>query len=130
VSTPAQLRIAARIHYALKGLLGEGIDIAAMLDDPAEAREVLFVCRASGNATLVALADLFFAESEVARPANRTSLPKPKPKHEPVKTQAAPQDAAWSRNTSGFGPPTPGAPSTKSGPRMGWLRHLSLRFMR
>jgi len=119
VSTPAQLRIAARIHYALKGLLGEGIDVAAMLNDPAEAREVLYVCQASGNAELVTLANQFFVASEVARLADSQSLSKP-----------APQDAAWSRDTSGFGFSEPGDLTTLPNPRTGWIKSLAQRLSR
>ena len=99
MSTPAQLRIAARIHFILKHDLGEGINVAAMLSDPREAREVLFVCQASGNTELVTLARQFVTVSKLA------------------KSQAAvdgPQDAVWARNTTGFGVSTQAAelPST------------------
>lgn len=89
MSTPAQLRIAARIHFVLKHDLGEGIDVAAMLNDPQEAREVLFVCQASGNAELVALGRQFVNAGKLAGPVGgkADSL----------------QDAAWARNSSGFG---------------------------
>ena len=119
MSTPAQLRIAARIHYALKGLLGEGIDVSAMLNDPSEAREVLFVCQASGNAELVTLANQFFVASEVARLANAASLSKP-----------APQDTAWSRDTSGFGISEPGDLPTLPNPRTGWIKNFAQRLVR
>lgn len=87
MSTPAQLRIAARIHFILKHDLGEGIDVAAMLSDPREEREVLFVCQASGNAELVSLARQYVTAGKLARPTR----------------EDAPQDASWARNTSGFG---------------------------
>lgn len=125
MSTPAQLRIAARIHYALKDLLGEGIDVSAMLTNPAEAREVLFVCQASGLPELVALANQFFIASEVARLASHESLS--------GQDTTPPQDAAWSRDTSGFGLSQPGdlpaAPRTAA-PRAGWLRSLAQRVTR
>jgi hypothetical protein len=89
VSTPVQLRIAARIHFILKRDLGEGINVAAMLSDANEAREVLFVCQASGNPELVSLARQFVNAGKLARP-------------EQAKADA-PQDAAWSRTSSGFG---------------------------
>jgi len=89
VSTPVQLRIAARIHFILKHDLGEGINVAAMLSDPREAREVLFVCQASGNSELVSLARQFVTAGKLAKPEQAKS--------------DAPQDAAWARNTSGFG---------------------------
>ena len=119
MSTPAQLRIAARIHYALKGLLGEGIDVSAMLNDPSEAREVLYVCQASGNAELITLANQFFVASEVARLADTTTLSMP-----------APQDAAWSRDTSGFGLSQPADLPTLPNARTGWIKSLALRLAR
>ncbi|HEX3138412.1 MAG TPA: hypothetical protein VHQ87_00065 [Rhizobacter sp.] len=89
MSTPVQLRIATRIHFILKRDLGEGINVAAMLSDANEAREVLFVCQASGNAELVSLARQFVNAGKLAKP--------------PQAKREAPQDAAWARNTSGFG---------------------------
>lgn len=89
MSTPVQLRIAARIHFILKHDLGEGINVAAMLSDAREAREVLFVCQASGNPELVSLARQFVNAGKLGKPAQATG--------------EAPQDAAWARNTSGFG---------------------------
>lgn len=86
MSTQAQLRIATRIHYALKHHLGEGIDVAAMLGSPAEAREVLFVCQASGDRELMALAHQFVVAGQLA-----------------ALGRAAPQEAAWDSHTSGFG---------------------------
>ena len=125
MSTPAQLRIAARIHYALKNILGEGIDVAAMLNDPTEAREVLFVCQASGNAALQTLANLFTAESEAARLAHAASQARAK-----TRAQAARRDALWSRFAAlptGLSPtPRPTQPTQ----RTPWLKALSLRFMR
>jgi hypothetical protein len=96
VSTPAQLRIAARIHYSLKHLLGEGIDVAAMLSQREEAQEVLWVCQASGHAELESLAQEYIAATQAAL------LDKP-PALAP-ELSLGPQDAAWARNTSGFGP--------------------------
>ena len=128
MSSPAQLRIAARIHYALKGMLGEGIDVAAMLNDPSEAREILYVCQASGNAELVALANQFFVASEVARLADASSLSKPKAK--PAKAHAAPQDAAWGQDTSGFGISEPGDLPTQPNPRTRWLKNFAQRLTR
>ncbi len=99
VSNPVQLRIATRIHFLLKRDLGEGIDVAAMLCDPDEAREVLFVCQASGNPELMSLARQFVQAGKLAAP-------------EVAAKADAPQDAAWARHTSGFGlPQLPAAPS-------------------
>jgi hypothetical protein len=101
VSNPVQLRIASRIHFILKRDLGEGINVSAMLEDATEAREVLFVCQASGNPELVSLARQFVQAGKLAAPE--------------VATKAdAPQDAAWSRHSSGFGMPTSPVPLERS----------------
>src|SRR5688572_31126138 len=100
VSTPVQLRIAARIHFILKHDLGEGINVTAMLSDPDEAREVLFVCQASGNRELVSLARQFVHAGKLAAP-------------EVAVKGDAPQDAAWARLTSGFGMPQQPVPQAE-----------------
>ncbi|HET7792745.1 MAG TPA: hypothetical protein VFL64_05105 [Rhizobacter sp.] len=121
MSTPVQLRIATRIHFILKRDLGEGINVAAMLSDANEAREVLFVCQASGNAELVSLARQFINAGKLAKPASTKS--------------EAPQDAAWARNTSGFGVtsqnselPVPEESSWRSATQ--WLRRGASRIAR
>ncbi|MGY4830909.1 hypothetical protein ACVNIS_20220 [Sphaerotilaceae bacterium SBD11-9] len=120
MSTPVQLRIATRIHFILKRDLGEGINVAAMLSDANEAREVLFVCQASGNAELVSLARQFINAGKLAKPACAKS--------------EAPQDAAWARNTSGFGVtqnaelPVPEESSWRSATQ--WLRRSANRMAR
>ena len=110
MSNQVQLRIAARIHFILKRDLGEGINVTAMLSDPDEAREVLFVCQASGNRELVSLARQFVHAGKLAAP-------------EVAVKADAPQDAAWSRHSSGFGmsqPPVPEESSWRSATQ--WLR--------
>lgn len=92
-----RLRIATKIHFAVRRYLGEGLDVGAMLKDAAYATEVLHVCRGSRDPELCALADQFAAapRTESARTAPRqaaTSQERP-----------APQDAVWAQNTSGFG---------------------------
>jgi hypothetical protein len=120
VSTPVQLRIATRIHFILKRDLGEGINVAAMLSDASEAREVLFVCQASGNPELVSLARQYVNAGKLAKPAQAKG--------------DAPQDAAWSRNTSGFGVtqaaelPAPEESSWRSATQ--WLRRSASRVAR
>ncbi|MBL0728307.1 hypothetical protein [Piscinibacter sp. HJYY11] len=96
MSNQVQLRIAARIHFILKRDLGEGINVPAMLSDAGEAREVLFVCQASGNRELVSLARQFVQAGKLAAP-------------EVAVKADAPQDAAWARHTSGFGVSRPPA---------------------
>ncbi len=120
MSTPVQLRIAARIHFILKRDLGEGINVAAMLSDANEAREVLFVCQASGNPELVSLARQYINAGKLAKPEQAKG--------------DAPQDAAWSRNTSGFGVtqvteiPVPEESSWRSATQ--WLRRGGSRVAR
>jgi len=102
VSTPAELRIATRIHFGLKHMLGEGIDVETMLKQPQEAREILFVCQASGNPELMALAKEFAkARSDKPRAAQRPAAPVAAAA--PKTRGAAKQDLAWARDTSGFG---------------------------
>ncbi|MBX3620246.1 MAG: hypothetical protein KF891_09725 [Rhizobacter sp.] len=120
MSTPVQLRIATRIHFILKRDLGEGINVAAMLGDPNEAREVLFVCQASGNPELVSLARQYVNAGKLAG--------------QDTPRQDAPQDAAWARNTSGFGvsrPPPIAEPEERSWRSATlWLRRGASRAAR
>jgi hypothetical protein len=125
VSTPVQLRIATRIHFILKRDLGEGINVAAMLSDAGEAREVLFVCQASGNPELVSLARQYVNAGKLAKPAQSSGNAK----------GDAPQDAVWARNTSGFGVVTqaaelsaPEESSWRSATQ--WLRRSASRVAR
>jgi hypothetical protein len=92
-----------------------------MLSDPQEAREVLFVCQASGNPELMALGRQFVTAGKLAhKPASPTAV--------------APQDATWARNTSGFGItqpadlPTPEESSWRSATQ--WLRRSAQRAQR
>ena len=57
----SRLRIATRIHYLLARYLGDGIDVSAMLKRDDYAREVLFVCAASDDPELHALAKAYRA---------------------------------------------------------------------
>jgi len=138
VSTPTELRIATRIHFGLKQWLGEGIDVEAMLRQPDEAREILFVCQASGNADLQSLARQWLAASgerkkasrpRPAQPAEQKTAPKTPQK--PAATRAsAKQDLAWARDTSGFGvtqpaelsPPEPDTTGARWHKPSSWLR--------
>ena len=81
-----RLRLATRIHFALLRHCGEPVGVSALLKGGDEAREALWVCQASGQAELVALA-LQFMNSPLAAAVRH----------------AAPQDAAWAQDTSGFG---------------------------
>lgn len=93
-----RLRIATKIHFAIRRYLGEGLDVGAMLKNPAYATEVLYVCRASRDPELCTLADQFEAASKSggyhAAPTQAMAS---------ALAGAGPQDATWAQNTSGFG---------------------------
>ena len=89
---PNRFRLATRIHFALLRQYGEDVDVGALVKGSLEAREALWVCEASNDRELVDLAAQF--KRLASTPAQ------PKRITEPVD---APQDAAWARNTSGFG---------------------------
>jgi hypothetical protein len=96
----SRLRIATRIHFGLMRHYGEAVEIRSLLEGAAEAREALWVCEASDDDELVALA-------RQLKQANR----RPAAPAKPIETKSAapraagrtPQDTAWSRNTTGFG---------------------------
>jgi len=92
VTIHARLRIATRIHFALLRHLGEGIDVGTMLKNDAEAREVLWVCDATQDAELNALANQY----RRALVLENESLQMPAAGH-------AMQDTAWAKDSSGFG---------------------------
>lgn len=90
MDTSTRLRIATRIHFALLRQYGEHVEIGSLMKAGADVREAIWVCEASGDANLAALArQLRHAE----RAESKTAAPK----------AAAPQDVAWARDTSGFG---------------------------
>lgn len=140
MSTPAELRIATRIHFGLKQWLGEGIDVEAMLQQPDEAREILFVCQASGNAELQSLARQWADGHPEPKKVSRTRSVPDRPVPKPAATRATPkpvasraaakQDLAWARDTSGFGitqpaelePPEPEAGGARWHKPSSWLR--------
>jgi hypothetical protein len=112
-----RLRIATRIHFALLRHYGEDVAVSTLLRDEAQAREVLWVCEASGVDDLVALGQQFVAATRQEARAARLRARQ-------VRLEASPpQDLAWSRDTSGFGLTRPldilGAPTA---PRANWLR--------
>ena len=88
-----RLRLATRIHFALLRHCGEPVGVSTLLRGGDEAREALWVCQASGQPELVALAWQFIKSASVARVA--------------ALRHAAPQDAAWAQDTSGFGASRP-----------------------
>jgi hypothetical protein len=93
---PHRFRLATRIHFALLRRYGEDVDVASLLKGSPEAREALWVCEASDDGELVGFAAEF---KRLARTAARPASPVP--------MADAPQDAAWARNTSGFGATMP-----------------------
>jgi hypothetical protein len=115
VDTNSRLRIATRIHFALRRHIGEDIDVASLLHDEAQAREALWVCDASGDADLMALARQFRqAQSETDAMA--------------MGHAAVPQDLIWARDTSGFGLSRPldlGESASQDPADTGWFKPLS-----
>ena len=117
-----RLRLATRIHFALRRNYGEDVEVSTLLRGLPEAREALWVCAASGDAELTALAQQF---GEVTAAAELAAI---KAARTPI---AAPQDTVWSHDTSGFGLTRPpalagdsSAPIAPAGwrQRMNWLR--------
>ena len=97
VDPTIRLRLATRIHFALLRQYGEDIAVSALLKGEAEGREALWVCEGSGQDELATLARQFKATPR--------DMPVVKPVVKPVAKPvgSAPQDLAWSRDTSGFG---------------------------
>ena len=89
---PNRFRLATRIHFALLRQYGEDVDVGALVKGSPEAREALWVCEASNDRELVELSAQFKRLANT--PAQQTRVTEP---------ADAPQDAAWARNTSGFG---------------------------
>ncbi|WP_428422080.1 hypothetical protein [Methylibium sp.] len=104
IPTFTRLQLATRIHFTLLRTLGEGIDVGRMLRQRDYADEVASVCRSLNDYTLYELADRFedvsaaedvkihMAEAAKATRAALARIP-----------SRAPQDLAWSQDTSGFG---------------------------
>lgn len=133
-----RLRIAGLIQAGLARRLKFSIDLPSMLSMPAYAREVLFVCQGLEDPELVSLAAEYErAAARAAKPMPRIRTPEsglaaPPPamaRHAPELPVAdavpAPQDAAWARDTSGFGvtrSPEPGDEETGTArPARQWL---------
>ena len=113
MDTAARLRLATRIHFALLRHYGQKVEIADLMQAEGEVREAIWVCEASGDRELAAMARQLRMANEA--PAAGT----------------VPQDAmAWSGDTSGFGlsrppeldvKPEPTAPSRWLKPST-WMR--------
>ena len=114
MDTSTRLRIATRIHFALLRRYGENVEVGTLMKGEVDAREAMWVCEASGDRELVALArQLRQAQRRDAAPVAKAAV------------KPAPQDAAWARDTSGFGVSRPfeleGADATPAS----WLRPSS-----
>ena len=118
-----RLRLATRIHFALRRLYGEDVEVSTLLRGTPEAREALWVCEASGDAELVALVKQF-GEANAAMAAAAA-----KPAVAPATVKPAPQDTVWSQDTSGFGltrpPALAEAPLGSTPEAASWLRPTS-----
>jgi hypothetical protein len=128
----SRLRLATRIHFCLMRQFDEAVEVRDLLDGTANGREALWVCEASGDAELVALAQEFKRATRrvaVAPPASRSPA-------NVVASGRVPQDTSWSQDTSGFGLSRP--PELEAKPRraeaspswfapMDWLRRGSAR---
>ena len=114
-----RLRLATRIHFALRRNYGEDVAVSTLLRGLPEAREALWVCAASGDAELTALAQQF-AEMTAAADLAAIKL---------AQAQAtAPQDTVWSQDTSGFGmtrPPVLSDESAAAAAPAGWRQRMS-----
>ena len=120
-----RLRLATRIHFALRRNYGEDVEVSTLLRSLPDAREALWVCAASGDTELVSLAKQF-AEATKASALADAKAPQPQ-----VAAGAAPQDTVWSQDTSGFGLTRPPALADDGAAtlapagwrqRMNWLR--------
>ena len=115
-----RLRLATRIHFALRRLYGEDVEVSTLLRGTSEAREALWVCEASGDAELVSLARQFAEANAAMALAAAAARPAVTP---------APQDTVWSQDTSGFGltrpPALADAPLGSTPEAASWLRPTS-----
>ncbi len=119
VDPTIRLRLATRIHFALRRNYGEDVEVSTLLRGLPEAREALWVCAASGDAELTALAQQFTEVTAAAELAAFKSAQKP---------IAAPQDTVWSQDTSGFGLTRPPALADDSTARLapaGWRQRMN-----
>ena len=100
------------------------VDVGHMLKNETEAREVLWVCDASGDAELMSLARKF-------RRAGAAEAAEAQARAAAAGGQAA-QDTPWARDTSGFGltqPPevveTPARGAKSTSVSASWLKPVS-----
>ena len=113
-----RLRIATRIHFLLLRHLGEGVDVATMLKNDNEAREVLWVCEGSGDRELMSLARQY---RRAGRSPEKAAAERPAAGH-------APQETSWANGSSGFGvsqPPAMAGRKPAGSLSSGWLNPAS-----
>ena len=101
----ARLRLATRIHFALLRRFGTTVEVRDLLDGRGEGREAMWVCAASGDPELAALA------RELARSIKRSAAQRVPAEVKPAmpvpRPGRVPQETAWSQDTSGFGTSLP-----------------------
>ncbi|TXC66894.1 hypothetical protein FSC37_17175 [Piscinibacter aquaticus] len=56
LDTATRLRLATRIHFALLRHYGQKVEISALMKTEGEVREAIWVCEASGDSELAAMA--------------------------------------------------------------------------
>jgi hypothetical protein len=133
----SRLRLATRIHFCLMRQFDEAVEVRDLLDGTANGREALWVCEASGDTELVALAQELKRATRRAAAAPVAALPPAlRSQANVVASGRVPQDTSWSQDTSGFGlsrppeldakPRRAEAPSSWFAP-MEWLRRGSAR---
>ena len=116
VNTNDRLLLATRIHFGLMRHLGEGIDVARMLNHESDAREVLWVVEALGDADLQSLGRQFAQ----AAPAPVAPVAPAVQGMQAAAGRAA-QDTPWAADTSGFGVSRP-ADLAEPAPAPGWFK--------
>lgn len=102
MDTSTRLRLATRIHFALLRHYGEKVEIGDLMKGEGEVREAIWVCEASGDPELAAMARQLRLGKEGS-------------------TGAVPQETAWASDTSGFGVSRPVELDVKSEPATSWL---------
>ena len=118
-----RLRVATRIHFALRRNYGEDVEVSTLLRGLPEAREALWVCAASGDAELTALAQQF---TDLTAAAERAATKLASAQAQAL--AAAPQDTVWAQDTSGFGltrPPALADEGAVLAARAGWRQRMS-----
>lgn len=106
MDTATRLRLATRIHFALLRHYGQKVEIGDLMKGEGEVREAIWVCEASGDRELAAMA-------RQLRMANEAPA-----------TGTVPQETAWSGDTSGFGVSRPLELEVKAEPAASssWLK--------